>query len=125
MFMPCSWPRSRCRLYGTEYHWYILAHQNVRKLNANDYTTSMTGLKFKIAYRRADRDKWDAGERAQRTRLIKVLRQVLHDLEQQQLQEERRPREKALRRNERVAEGDGRPARAKKRTMKKPQLAAV
>lgn len=25
---------------GTEYHWYILAHQNVRKLNANDYTTS-------------------------------------------------------------------------------------
>ena len=23
---------------GTEYHWYILAHQNVRKLNANDYT---------------------------------------------------------------------------------------
>src|SRR5207249_9022816 len=22
---------------GTEYHWYILAHQNVRKLNANDY----------------------------------------------------------------------------------------
>lgn len=33
---------------GTEYHWYILAHQNVRKLNANDYTTSMTGLKFKL-----------------------------------------------------------------------------
>ena len=23
---------------GTEYHWYILAHQNVRKLNADDYT---------------------------------------------------------------------------------------
>jgi hypothetical protein len=21
---------------GTEYHWYVLAHQNVRKLNAND-----------------------------------------------------------------------------------------
>ena len=29
---------------GTEYHWYILAHQNVRKLDANSYTTSMTGL---------------------------------------------------------------------------------
>jgi hypothetical protein len=25
---------------GTEYHWYILAHQNVTKLNANDYTTA-------------------------------------------------------------------------------------
>jgi hypothetical protein len=24
---------------GTEYNWYILAHQNVRKRNANDYTT--------------------------------------------------------------------------------------
>ncbi|MGZ3881900.1 MAG: hypothetical protein ACXVBF_11205 [Flavisolibacter sp.] len=34
---------------GTEYHWYILAHQNVRKLDANDYTTSLTGLKFKLA----------------------------------------------------------------------------
>src|SRR5688572_33038713 len=22
---------------GTEYHWYVLAHQNVTKLNANDY----------------------------------------------------------------------------------------
>jgi hypothetical protein len=30
---------------GTEYHWYILAHQNVEKLNANDYTTSLAGLK--------------------------------------------------------------------------------
>src|SRR5258708_23374012 len=41
---------------GTEYHWYILAHQNVRKLNANDYTTSMTGVKYKLAHRRADKD---------------------------------------------------------------------
>src|SRR5438874_7010368 len=26
---------------GTEYHWYILAHQNVRKLNANIYSTAL------------------------------------------------------------------------------------
>ena len=38
---------------GTEYHWYILAHQNVRKLDANTYTTAMTGLKFKLAHKRA------------------------------------------------------------------------
>jgi hypothetical protein len=31
---------------GTEYHWYLLAHQNVRKLDANSYTTSMEGLKY-------------------------------------------------------------------------------
>jgi hypothetical protein len=34
---------------GTEYRWYILAHQNVRKLDANSYATSMTGLKYKLA----------------------------------------------------------------------------
>ncbi|MDQ3840691.1 MAG: hypothetical protein M3297_15665 [Thermoproteota archaeon] len=27
---------------GTEYYWYILAHQNVRKLDANTYTTSIS-----------------------------------------------------------------------------------
>jgi len=30
---------------GTEYHWYILANQSVKKLDANNYTTSMIGLK--------------------------------------------------------------------------------
>ncbi|WP_242457672.1 hypothetical protein [Pedobacter sp. BS3] len=38
---------------GTEYHWYILAHQTARKLNANDYSTAMSGLKFKLAHKRA------------------------------------------------------------------------
>lgn len=42
---------------GTEYHWYILAHQNVRKLDANSYTTSMTGLKYKLAHTRAEKVK--------------------------------------------------------------------
>jgi hypothetical protein len=42
---------------GTEYHWYILAHQNVAKQTANDYTTPLTGLKFKIAHTRAGSEK--------------------------------------------------------------------
>src|SRR5688500_12855862 len=66
---------------GTEYHWYILAHQNVTKLNANDYTTSMTGLKFKSAHKRADSGKWSATEKPQRKRMIKFLREVIADLE--------------------------------------------
>jgi hypothetical protein len=69
---------------GTEYHWYILAHQNVQKLNANDYTTSMTGLKFKVAHRRADNGKWSATEKTQRKRMIGFLRDVIADLEAQQ-----------------------------------------
>ena len=66
---------------GTEYHWYILAHQNVRKLNANDYTTSLSGLKFKIAHRRADTEKWSATPKTQRKRMIEFLKGVIEDLE--------------------------------------------
>jgi hypothetical protein len=66
---------------GTEYHWYILAHQNVTKLSANDYTTSLSGLKFKIAHKRADSEKWSATPKTQRKRMIKFLRDVIEDLE--------------------------------------------
>ena len=68
---------------GTEYHWYILAHQNVRKLDANNYTTSMTGLKFKLAHKRAEKDKWSVSENAQRKQLIQVLRESINQLERQ------------------------------------------
>jgi hypothetical protein len=67
---------------GTSYHWYILAHQNVTKVNANDYTTSMTGMKFKLAHRRADNGKWSASDQAQRRNLVKILRKMIEDLEQ-------------------------------------------
>ena len=68
---------------GTEYHWYILAHQNVTKLNANDYTTSLAGLKFKIAHKRADSEKWSATQKTQRKRMITFLQDVIADLERQ------------------------------------------
>lgn len=67
---------------GTGYHWYILAHQNVTKLNANEYSTSLTGMKFKLAHKRADKDTWSASPQAQRRHLIKILKQVIEDLEQ-------------------------------------------
>src|SRR5687767_15221408 len=66
---------------GTEYHWYVLAHQNVAKQSANDYTTSLTGLKLKIAHKRADSGKWSATPRTQRKRMIAFLRSVIADLE--------------------------------------------
>jgi hypothetical protein len=73
---------------GTEYHWYIVAHQNVRKLNANDYTTAMSGMKFKVAHKRGDSEKWSASDRAQRRRMIKILQEMIHDLEQQAAEEQ-------------------------------------
>ena len=73
---------------GTEYHWYILAHQNVRKLDANNYTTSMTGLKFKLAHKRAEKEKWSVSENAQRKQLIQVLRESINQLERQMVEAE-------------------------------------
>jgi hypothetical protein len=60
-----------------------LAHQNVTKLNANEYTTSLTGMKFKLAHRRADRGTWSASVQAQRRHLITILKQVSGDLERE------------------------------------------
>lgn len=66
---------------GTEYQWYILAHQHVKKLNANDYSTEMSGLKFKLAYKRADKEKWSATAPTQRKHLIGYLRELADSLE--------------------------------------------
>ena len=68
---------------GTAYHWYIFAHQNVRKLNADDYTTSMTGLKLKLAHKRADSDKWSLSAKTQRKHLIAFLHELIAQLEQE------------------------------------------
>lgn len=62
---------------GTEYHWYILAHQNVRKLDANNYATSMTGIKYKLAHKRADRLNWNATENQQRKQLVRILEELI------------------------------------------------
>ena len=68
---------------GTQYHWYILADQTATKLNANDYTTSMWGLKFKIAHKRFDKDKWNISEHAQKKLLIKIFHEMIAKLEKE------------------------------------------
>jgi hypothetical protein len=88
---------------GTEYHWYIAAHQNVRKLDANDYTTSMTGLKFKIAHKRAETGKWSASGRGQRNRLIKFLQELIEELQRQNTEEEKNAETIARINNDRAA----------------------
>jgi hypothetical protein len=72
---------------GTEYHWYILAHQKVKKLNANDYSTSMNGFKFKIAHKRSTKDKWNISDKAQRNKLIKVLKEFIEELEDESVED--------------------------------------
>jgi len=66
---------------GTSHHWFIVADQVVTKLDANSYSTEMTGHKIKVAHRRAGNDAWNASERAQQKTLIKQLRELADDLE--------------------------------------------
>jgi hypothetical protein len=65
---------------GSGYHWLILAHQNVFKLNANEYSTAMSGLKFKVAHKRANKGAWSAAAKAQRKRMITFLEEHLKQL---------------------------------------------
>lgn len=47
---------------GTEYHWYIIADQVVKKLDANSYSTEMTGTKYK----HADKENWNINDAKQK-----------------------------------------------------------
>jgi hypothetical protein len=69
---------------GTEYNWYILSHQHVRKLDANSYTTSMKGWKYKLAHKRAGNEKWSITGAGQKKRLIKLLQDFIESLENKQ-----------------------------------------
>jgi hypothetical protein len=66
---------------GTAYHWFILADQTVEKLDANVYTTAMSGVKFKVAHKRESTGSWSESKRAQRKRVIRFLKQFLEELE--------------------------------------------
>lgn len=66
---------------GTGYHWMILAHQTVVKLNSDDYSTVMTGLKQKIAHKRADKGQWSRTAPTQRKNIIAFLKEMLETLE--------------------------------------------
>jgi hypothetical protein len=70
---------------GTEYHWFVLADQLVRKLDANSYSTEMTGLKLKLAHKRSDAPRWSASDAAQRRHLIAVLQRMIAQLEGDEL----------------------------------------
>lgn len=89
---------------GTEYHWYILADQTVKKVDANNYSTEMWGRKYKLAHKRADKAEWSTTERGQKQRLIKFLAQLIAELERE------------------ISEPAAAPAKPK--TKKKPAMAA-
>jgi hypothetical protein len=67
----------------TEYHWYLLAHQWVRKIDADSYTTFMSGLKYKVAHRRPHWQRWSneyPGNDSERERIVEILSHTLDRL---------------------------------------------
>jgi secreted Zn-dependent insulinase-like peptidase len=59
----------------------------VRKLDANTYSTAMTGFKYKLAHKRADSEKWNVGYSGQRKKLIKLFQSFIHQLELEEIED--------------------------------------
>jgi hypothetical protein len=70
-------------LPGTRYHWFILAHQRVRKLDQNSYETTMEGIKYKVAHKRPYWRSWSTeypDQQPEREILIRILEERLAEL---------------------------------------------
>jgi hypothetical protein len=61
-------------------HWYIVAHQIVKKVGANKYTTTMTGIKYKLAHKRAEQENWNITEHTQKKLLTRILKGLVIQL---------------------------------------------
>ncbi|KAL4921461.1 hypothetical protein BDW62DRAFT_198026 [Aspergillus aurantiobrunneus] len=59
---------------GTEYHWLIVGHQHVKKVDANTYETVLEGSKYKLAYKSAASNSWSVPTvKKQREREVELL----------------------------------------------------
>jgi acyl-CoA reductase-like NAD-dependent aldehyde dehydrogenase len=46
----------------------------------------MTGLKYKLAHRRAEKEKWNATDNIQRKRLIQILQELIDQLKKEMVE---------------------------------------
>jgi hypothetical protein len=84
----------------------------------------LTGLKFKIAHRRAGSEKWSATPKTQRKRMIAFLQSVIADLEKQNareadVREDREKRAPSRRRDTRAARPSAKRATPRRRTARR------
>ncbi|RAL14513.1 uncharacterized protein BO97DRAFT_271646 [Aspergillus homomorphus CBS 101889] len=64
---------------GTEYHWLVVGHQHVKKVDANTYETHLTGSKYKLAYKSASSNSWSVPTvKKQREREVELLEDAKH-----------------------------------------------
>lgn len=67
----------------SEYHWYILAHQWARKIDADSYSTFMSGMKYKVAHKRPHWRAWSSdypGQATETERVAGILEATLDRL---------------------------------------------
>jgi hypothetical protein len=65
---------------NTEYHWYILADQRVKKIDKDTYGTLMEGVKHKISHKRPHWRKWSSqytDNISDKDRIIAILKEML------------------------------------------------
>ena len=68
---------------NTEYHWYILADQRVRKVDKDSYETVMEGVKHKLSHKRPYWRKWSSEYQnniSDRDGIIAILEDMLKRL---------------------------------------------
>ena len=68
---------------GTMFHWFVLAHQRVRKVDANTYETFMEGAKHKVGHRKPSWRRWSSespASTAARDRVAEILEETLRGL---------------------------------------------
>jgi hypothetical protein len=71
---------------GTMFHWFLLAHQRVRKVDADTYETFMEGTKWKVAHRRPAWQRWSsehAPNPRARARVAEILEETARGLRAQ------------------------------------------
>lgn len=60
----------------SEYHWYVVAHQWARKIDADSYSTFMSGMKYKVAHKRPHWRAWSTdypGSTGEGARVSEIL----------------------------------------------------
>ena len=76
-------PEGSGALPGTQYHWFILAHQRVRKVDQDTYETVMEGVKYRVAHKRLHWRGWSTDypdHEPEREILIRILEEQLAEL---------------------------------------------
>lgn len=75
-------PEGTGALNNTQFRWFIVADQQVTKVNANCYETEMKGIKFKVAHKRPYWKNWSYEYQNVEYEdiIIKFLEQIIENL---------------------------------------------